>query len=191
MGKILLSISAVFMLFSVTVSAQSMKIDYKFVENKGDKKEVVFTVLGIETPEQEQSLVTRINAHKAVESFKIFYGRRCIALVDKNMTADEMRSMILLENAEISRDYVHIYDKKTEYEISGYTLHNPITGYTRTKGTRVFPKDFPKEDATKSRKENVTAKIQWAQENPEVFKEVMGHEYLDYDLKPATNPRIK
>lgn len=195
MRKNLLLIFGVLMLNSVFLYAQNQKIDFKYVEHKEGKKEVVFTVLGLDTPEKVQNLKQSMTTKSGVEDFQIFYGRRCRALINESVTADELRSLILLQDAEIHRDYVHIYDKKTEYEISGYTLHNPIKNYTRTAGTRVFPADFPTMrstgDAEKDAAEMKAAKTRWAEENSDKYLEVMGHEYLDFDKQPATNPRTK
>jgi hypothetical protein len=178
------------LLFSITLAlAQNPNVNFRFVKTNeaANTKTAVFTIVGVADAKQAGSLSQKIKALEGVQSFKIFYNRRCqLTLVnDDSYNADYIRSVLLSENTDFDIDYVTPLNKPTFVQLSEKKEAHPVLDYKANPITEVtFPSDFPKLIDTGNKeadtKQLAKAKQEWIENNPDKYREITGMEYLDY-----------
>lgn len=177
-----------FFLSANLVFAQESKINFKFIENKTQNDyTAIFTILGVKNNSTAEKIKNEISSLQGVNSFKIFYNRRCKVVISNNSNniENQIRSILIKYNTDFDIDYLTVNDKIIAENLFEFKTINPIKDYKpNPKADLIFPSDFPKYTETGNpqldRSNHSKAKLEWLENNPDKYKEIYGFEYLDY-----------
>lgn len=166
----------------------SQEIKFKFVEDKGEFKEVIFAVVGITDDTHSNQIIELFEGRDEIVSCKMFYNKRCKMVVHSTFTPDEAseyRQLLLSQNVDLDINYVIVENKSIYLDLiekkknsSDTYVFAPIPS-----NEWQYPPSFPKYTDTGNSvadsKNYALQKQQWIEDHPEEYKLMTGKEYLD------------
>ncbi|MFH2144385.1 MAG: hypothetical protein ABIJ97_18325 [Bacteroidota bacterium] len=184
MKKLLLSL----FISLISLMAYSQDIKFKFVEEKGDQKVVIFSIVGITDNSHANQIVEFLESYDEIISCKIFYNKRCKLIVQSSVDTEDAticRRLLQKQNVDFDVDYIIAETKALYLELSDKKnifpdlyKPNPIPS-----NEWVYPSSFPKYtdsgDAETDSRNYAASKQQWIEDHPDEYKSMTGVEYLD------------
>jgi len=177
-------------LFVVCISAYSQDIQFKYSNSSSEGQIAVFSIVGIQSDNQTNQIITDISNLKDVLSFRIFYNKRAKLVTSAAISAKEIRSLLKAHDVDFDYEYFIVKSKSDFIEMSDKKKLFPNTyKISLVKGNEIeYPDSYPKlildTKGKPDKKANTLAKTVWIESHPEEWKSMTGREYLDYSYKP-------
>lgn len=193
MKKITFIISFIILFNFLFANNNETGISFRFEKDLNEtQKEFVFTILNVTSDNQVTTIINEIEALIEVTECKIFYKRRCKIIALNSLNPQQIRNIITKFNVDFDFRYFKITDEILLNNLAKFKKKYPITDYIPKPvplKDRKFPTDYPKyinTDMPEKDKKNYKDRItEWIENNPELYKQITGVEYLDYSSETA------
>lgn len=166
--------------FKNIVSAKST-----ITENNSDSSVIVFfNIAGNISGMDADSLMVDMLNLDGVAYCKIFYNRICKMKIEKFITPESVRNILLLHNVDFDIETVETSDPQIISELSEKKLITPVSPIPIAIPSNewIYPENFPVLIETGNPQldeENfANAKQEWIKNNPEAFKKMTGVDHI-------------